>query len=299
MGAFDIELYTKLIADQATGASASSTGSLAQQIAYLIANPSTPTWARMPIVRDGTSPFHTGVAGGVFYAGWFLSNSGTQPIHNLGTYSQASSSTVFDTTNERNYRRNTTGAQGYENLVAAIGVAPNLLHPSGPLGARPAYDLNAGAADMLPPTTLDCMVVEWEATFIAASAAADNNGIGISSAAFSGNAFASATRSIGFYRKTGSGWTVKSADGTTASATSEAADTSDNAKHVFRLEWHNKATDEARLYVDGVLKVTKTTNLPATNTTTLPSNIGWCKPSGAATDDLRVYGFVTYWKDAA
>lgn len=300
MGAIDLELYTKLLRSTPTGAASDSAGSLAEQIAYIVANPASPTWRRTPLKRWGSGSDSTGqISIPVFYLAWWpFEATATSPLSNLSstTFAGASVASVFDTSDEKYYVRNTTGAQGYFSASGSASVP--LGNPYGAGGKTPAFDLDGGRLDMFPPATFDCMVWEWEAA-LAAAASANNDGVGVSTAAFSGTPFAAANRHIAFYRKSGSGWTLKTSDGTTASEASESSDSSDANKHIFRVEWENKATDEVRLYVDDVLKVTKTSNLPATNTATLPTLIGWCKPSGAATGDLRVYGGVMYWKDAA
>jgi len=168
--------------------------------------------------------------------------------------------------------------------------------PYGPYYTIPAYDMDGGAIT-LPPTTMDCIVLEAYATFTAAQALSTTRGIGFCEGTT--GIMSAAAHHISVDRRSGgSGWVLNTSDGTTATETAEAADTSDGNPHIFRIEWHAKATPEARLYVDGTLKVTKTTNLPSLSTP-LPVRLYVEVPLGDASDTVRWYSWVSYWKDSS
>lgn len=229
------------------------------------------------------------------YAGLVFSSGFPSPA--AGT----SVSAVYDSTLNRWYARNTTGAQA--SVVRAVDNNFRL-HPYGPhsLGLRVGYDLDSGQlGKSFLPADIDCVVMEWEGTFTAAIASDDTSFLGISDQSLAAaNSFANARRCLGVARRSGgSGWVLRTSDGTTASETAEAADTSDGNRHIFRIEWHAKATPEARLYVDGILKVTKTTNLPALSHTVTLQYIGLSAAAGLATDRMRWYSQLLYWKNAA
>ena len=155
-------------------------------------------------------------------------------------------------------------------------------------GRFPAF-ANA-AAVLVPGSTYTKFVIEFYGKWATASAArSDNRYWGLSS---SGRTLNAATQGYGFYRKTTSGWTVISSDGT-VSETSEASDTSDGNMHIFRLEWDGTAN--VLLYVDGVLKVTKTTNPPLESGAYSLSNFGAYAASADASNLWYIGAILAYF----
>lgn len=283
----------------ATAFVADANGNVIELVKYLIANPAVGfTWRNQGLQGSSNSNPVAGFNNPLTIRG--LGFDGVSILGNgAGTPTTSGTTAVYDTTNNRWYLRNNTGSQG--NVEDPPSVVR--LHPYGPSGfADYGYDLDNGAFNnIVRPSDIDCFVLEMEGTWTAAVAASDATGMGISSIGFTNTTiFATTSKAIGFYRKSGgSGWTIKGADGAAQSETSEAADTSDGNKHFFRLEWHGKATPEARLYVDGVLKVTKTTNLPALSNAAPPNHLGMGVAAALGDDTARWYSHCFYWKNAA
>lgn len=301
MGAIDLELYTKLLRSTPTGAASDSAGSLAEQLAYLVANPSSPSFAKLPT--------KLGVAGGDTFAGitqpmiGFVvghhQTSGVSWTTDVSNPTTASIGVVFDTDVMRNYWRSVNGTRCYMQFAATS----RRLFPSGALGSWPDFDMNGDTVGLLPNQSYDTLVVEFEAAFPTATARTTDLGIGISSQAFSSAfPFQSSVSSIGVIR-TASGWGLQTSDALNDSSSNEAADTSDGNRHIFRIEWENIAgTSTARLYVDGTLKITKTTNMPdvaPSSAGVMPQYFGACVPSSYATDHIRLYAMLAYWKVTA
>ena len=208
--------------------------------------------------------------------------------------SNAEWTNTWDSTRTAWYLANATGVAC--TITDNSGAIATFL-PYGPYYTIPAFDMDGGAIT-LPPTTMDCLVLEVYATFTAAQALDTRRGIGFMEAATT-QIMAAASHHIAIDRRSGgSGWVLNTSDGTTATETAEASDTSDSTPHIFRIEWHAKATPEARLYVDGTLKVTKTTNLPSLSTP-LPVRLYVEVPLGDASDTVRWYSWVSYWKDSS
>lgn len=209
------------------------------------------------------------------------------------TPTTASTTAVYDTTLRRFYLANSTGAISGMRMQIEGG------HPSGPLGGdRPDFDLDGGQAGSLPPLGINTLVMEVSATFTASRASSStSNGIGLSGiGSFATAAFVATEPFIAFYRRTTGGWTLKTSDATTISETSESSDTDDSNNHIFRIEWQDGATPAARLYVDGTLKVTKTTNLPALTAATGIDCMISEADTGSASDTIRTYAMIQYWK---
>lgn len=215
----------------------------------------------------------------------------------IDTMTLAGGTEAWDSTLKRRY---------YEHLTATATSAR--MTSTNPLfyavESAPFYNLTASVNGVALPAymTGGAFWVEFYGKWPSTAAAVDNDrGWGVSNIAVSSaTPFSSAQRFASFYRKTTNGWTVVSADATTRSETSEAFDTSDNAFHKFTLKVSIKA-GEIYLYVDDVLKVTKTTNLPAwhqnDSVIAASSGIGARSPSGDANGIWQLYGISAGWGD--
>lgn len=278
MGAFDIELYTKVVGDQATGASASSSGSLAQQVAYLIANPATmlfkKKWSEtashgfclaFPIVYGKT---HSTSVLNVPNATWTVSG---------GTH-------VWDATNKAYYVRNTTGG-GFNASYNLANVMGGVIFPYGFGGKQPDWTLD-DTVGLLPPQATK-LTVEFWAAFPSAAADSTTRGLGMTDSVGS---YTSARRCVQIQRVSGAvGWRLSTADASTRSSTDEASDTSDGNPHLFRVEMTDAAVT---LYVDGVQKATKSTNHPFNSSTPAgPTFLDISAAAADATDAVRLYAF--------
>lgn len=214
----------------------------------------------------------------------------------VDTMTLAGGTEAWDSTLKRRY---------YEHLTASPTSAR--ISSSAPLfygvESAPFYNLTTSVNGVALPAymTGGSFWVEFYGKWPSAAVSVDDDrGWGVSSTAVSSTTpFSSARRFISFYRKTTNGWTIASADGTTRSETSEASDTSDNAFHKFTLKISIEAGG-IYLYVDGVLKVTKATNLPAwhqNDSVTSVSGIGARSPSGDANGTWQLYGISAGWGD--
>lgn len=286
----------KVTGTTATGASANSAGSLAEQMAYIVANPSAPDF-QSAYGFPGSSPSQSAYPFiGAWIGGMSINLSSSAPGYPAGGFTTAASwVAVRDTSARLAYYRNTAGTS--VSLIPLNNTTGGFV-PIGPSYVDPRiFDLSgmATAKTRLPPSrTYNQVTYEFEFTFTAAVAAATTTGIGASNT----SNFAATTRSLSFYRKSGgAGWTFRTTDGTTSSETSEASDTSDGNKHIARIEWDvSTGTPTARLYIDDVLKVTKTTNIPAEQDTVVPDHLLFAADTALASDTLRYYGWATSWK---
>ena len=123
-------------------------------------------------------------------------------------------------------------------------------------GTRLAWPTGfAGDASSFAPknTSVTKCVLEFRAAF---TNNADYNARGIGLAQLGASSDFTTAHHIAVCRNAGV-WQLGTADGTTRSEST--GGTADGSFHDFRVEWE---TAEVRLYVDGTLTVTKTTNLP-------------------------------------
>lgn len=162
-----------------------------------------------------------------------------------------------------------------------FGGSQFFMHPYG-LGGRPPMDMSITE----PWSAWDTMVFEFCGE-LDANATATNRGIGPTTGSFSTGDFVKIGRDS-------NGWFLESRDNSTTSLTNEASDSSDGNRHVFRLEC---GVTEVRLYVDNILKVTKTTNLPRWSTNP-PSSILLQVPAADATGAFKISSWAVYWKVA-
>lgn len=280
----------------ASGFSADANGNIIELLKYIIANPGGLAWGQSPHpALDTLSSQMTTMP--LAYAG--LKADGG-PVTNLASAPTAltSCTVTYDATTRRPYARNNTGAKAH------WGQSGMRWSANGPTSVGDQFDLDGGnvGALLAPLSVLDCLAIEFEFAQPTATPSDNDTGFGMSAYSFSTANHFGLKNSISFYRKSaGGGWTLVTADSTpTVSESSEAADTSDGNRHIGRIEWHNKATPEARLYIDGTLKVTKTTNLPdLSDLANSPGPIGFAADTAVANDSLRLYGWVAYWKDSS
>lgn len=212
------------------------------------------------------------------------------------TATNTSGSLAYDSTIRRSYYQNSTGSASSSRATSTSG----MFHQ---VEVAPFYGLTTSVNGVALPAymTGPALWVEfygkWPQTVAAVN---DDCGWGVSSTApSSATPFSSARRFLSFYRKATSGWTLVSADGSTRSETSEASDTSDAAFHRFRIKY-DIAAAEAYLYVDDVLKVTKTANLPAwlANASSFSTTgIGARASTAEATGTWQLYGMASGWGD--
>lgn len=291
----DVSQMVKYLIDEmakAVGAtnispSADTSGSLAERIAWLQANGGA-TWDKVAPPIDveaiGVSApvgwLRMGMAGGLYLAG-----------AGLGVCSAAAGTVVADTSRKATYYRNNNGSNTYVSTPALYSLVP-----TGRSGAHPALAAHDEGL-LIPPATRTVFVMEFEFQWATAVAFATNRGFGLSNSLFSSIPFNAGNHFIALHRNTGpTGWALRTSDGSVSSAAVEASDTSDGNRHIARIEWDT--TPEVRLYIDDVLKVTKTTNLPSQVGSAYPCSLGFRSDTGDANDQLRFYGMAAYWRDA-
>ena len=150
--------------------------------------------------------------------------------------------------------------------------SPLLAWYTGPMGEAP---------DHAPKNTgFTSFILEFRAA-LADAADYTVNGIGVSTA--TGSADFAATQHAIFVSKDLTNWVLGSADGTTLSE--GVGGTADTAMHDFKVVW---TSADIKLYVDGVLTVTKTTNRP-----TQPMRIHTRQIAG--THDLHLVDIQLRW----
>lgn len=176
----------------------------------------------------------------------------------LGAMSAASASPVWFSASSSNVTYQIWDASRkafYSRLSNAAGIAwmgqgvgAKVLFPSGPFGKATGY-----APKNASPSAV---WIRFTARFNANADYGDLGGIG---AINSTNRFNAATdHFIQVLRNAGT-WELGTCDGTTISQ--DAGGTADGGFHEFGVLW--KDGGDIRLYVDGVLTITKTTNLPS------------------------------------
>lgn len=196
----------------------------------------------------------------------------------------------WDATLKRWFAAGTTAVSNVWTLWASS--AP--INPFGPGAGRfPSFANSAGA--LLPATNYTKLVMEFLGKFTSTPAAFSNQrGFGVGANGFN---IAAGFPGMQFWRKNNgagqTGWTITSSDGTTISDLSEAADSSDSNTHIFRLEW---GSGTATLFVDGVSKVTKATNMPA-DTSNVAYTIGAGVGAAADASSTTFFSaFMGYWQ---
>lgn len=232
---------------------------------------------------NAQSPF-TGISSNnnVLSPAWFMEVG-------QGTVIVSNGNTLWDST---------IGAQVFEHSNGTdteMEEAPpsnlvGFLHPHGPGGAQPTFDWNGGAIGIRPPSG-NTLVVEFWMQWANVVTVTNNNGAGLC-----GSTDFRASASQLYMLRTVNGWELASSDGSTRTSQAEASDTSDGNWHVFRIEWQ---TTEARLYVDGTLKVTKSTNLPDFTSSTFNTFMSTFRvgaDSGEPTGAWRWRAVALYWK---
>ena len=140
----------------------------------------------------------------------------------------------------------TTAKAFYVNGTEFFGGAQSLAYPLGVAGAARTHSPKN--------TVVTTFILEFGARFPQNSNYA-GKGIGLSTETTSGD-FSSASRNIQVARNVAN-WELSTSDATTRTTTAVAG--ADGSFHDFKVVW--SATD-VKLYVDGVLVITKTTNLP-------------------------------------
>lgn len=210
----------------------------------------------------------------------------------IGGVSVSAGAAIWDATINAMVSRNNTGSFTTVEVTIPSAFA-TFISPYGRGGGAPGFDWATGQIAVAPGAR-SVFVIEMQVRW--ANSVTLNNNVGAGIAAGSGGSdFRAANDSLYVVRKN-TGWTLVTSDGSTRSDQSEASDTSDANWHVFRIEWE---PTEARLYVDGVLKVTKTNNLPdytvATNATFL-NRLLVRTDSSNSTDVLRWRATAVYWK---
>lgn len=271
----------RLVGTEDMGAfSPSATGSIPEQLAYVTAN-AAPTFSKLPNHASVAAQF--GMQAPAFgWKAWQLVSVGMFGL--ITTPTLASTQSTWDTTAKAWSVENVTGtlcSVEFDPQAAWEAYGPGGLWPQG----------FSNVPGILLPGNNTRFVCEYYGKWATASAARhDNRFWGVNQTA---SAISTTSRGWGFYRKTTSGWTVVSSDGTTVSETSEAGDTSDNALHYFRLEWDGT---NVYFYVDNVLKVTKSTNVPAESVTSFPTKAGINAAAADATALWRCVAVLHYWK---
>jgi len=267
------KLYQQAIGGVAPSDAASSSGSMAAMLKYLIANPATATWAKQRAL--GTDNFRRAWGGT-----WNMSGNSVGFEVSPSTSSCALS---WDSTNHIVLAANV-------NASASSVVCTTVSGRVGPYGpANSAWPAGfANQIGALVPSTPSKLVGEFYGKWAIASAArSDDRYWG-----FGGSTLNAANRGVGFYRKS-TGWTLVSSDGAAVSEATEAANTSDGNMHYFRLEW---ADGLLTLYVDGISKVTKATNLPAhTDTSGFVTSQGCYGASADASNIWYIGAILGYW----
>lgn len=280
------KLYKYILGAANPPGAASASGDIGQLIKYLVANPSAPTFRRQ--VTDGgiANNLHSRpLLYGVAYGGSALISNGPATVDGTST-------NVWDSTRKAWRIGNTTG--GVWQARAALSPIPA---PGGPFSGSPFppdFDLDGGLVGLVPDAAHDILTLEVVGMADAFAARADQRGIGWGTNTSS--IFGAGTRYVQAWRHSTNGWTLSTNDGSTASDQAEASDTSDGNVHVWRLEWEEGA---ARFYVDGTLKITKTTNIPNPGSTGgnghSAAGLGG-SASGDATNSARLYAYAAYFK---
>jgi hypothetical protein len=155
-----------------------------------------------------------------------------------------------------------------------FGSTPLLAWYDGPMGQAPDHSPKNSSVSMF--------ILEFRAAF---PDAADYTvrGIGVSTITTSAD-FAAAQHCIFVSKDATPDWVLGSADGSTLSE--EVGGTADTAMHDFKVVW---TSADIKLYVDGTLTVTKTTNRP-----TQPMRIHTRGTAG--THDLRIVDINMRWE---
>jgi len=276
------KLISEILNGTAPAGAASASGDIAQMIKYQIANPPVGySWNSVPIEQN--SVLTIGVASPVV---WWRFDSGGNGMGGPGGMSNASTTVVADTTAKKWYVRNTTAAAFKVSLSQVFaGVLP-----TGPGGAFASFN----ASELtLPRSDYTTFVVEFEFALGAVAAIDDTRGIGFSNRSFSATPFGAAYHWAMFYRKTGVGWVLATGDATGKTENNEVSDTSDGNRHIARLEW---TSANVKLYIDDVLKATGTVKIPASDGSAIIANIGAVNIAADATDSMRIYTILGYWK---
>jgi len=270
---------------RANTSTGSVSGSLAEQIEYIADNSgggggsflTSPLAARTAdsIVPGLNSPGAILVVG----SGGVAGHGG---LSNSPTY-------TWDASAEHWFADNTSGQNSYVRL----DLSANFVDVRGVGGKSPAWH-NPGSL-LVQPATDDTIVVEFHAHWSTAFASIDlTRGMGVGNATLAGsNPWNAVYQFAMFYRKTGSGWTLCTSDGSIQEQ-SEGSDTSDGAEHVFRIEYDGT---NVRLYVDGTLKITNSTNVPDFESQ-IWRYAGFRGVTGDTTSDYGIAGVLMYWKTA-
>lgn len=267
-----------------------SAGNVLERLAYLIANPPVgPSYYNTVDVEVASTRALL-----VPVQWWAVALGSSDTIGNSSSVPSATSMTkVWDSTRKKPYFRNNTGLQAHLFNCTIFGF------PYSQTGlTRDVFDFNNIAWEtLLPPAGLTKFVMEFDFTWVTALATDNETGIGISNVSAVSTPFDAARRSVGFFRKSGAvGWTLITTNGTTRTETAEASDTSNNSNHIARIEWDGTA-GSATLYIDGVQKCTTTATMPSlTDLTPLTAGCGLTVDTAAASDSVRIYSCIAYWK---
>jgi hypothetical protein len=179
---------------------------------------------------------------------------------------------TWDSTQKQFYTRMGAGA-GNATILGGGNVEP-FMYPLGPFGMASSY----------APKNADATVVSIQFTArFNANADYTIYGIGAINTATANEFDSTADHFIQVLRNAGN-WELGSCDGATISQSSVAG--GDGSFHEFEVKWNST---NLRLYVDGTLMITKTTNMP---TKPLKANLF----SNGATNTIDVVDYLVEWE---
>jgi len=274
-----------------SGVSANIDGNLFERIEYLVANPGSPTFRKQSGVGTNT----TGFLGVTPFVGATATRGVGAFLYGLGT--ETTTGTViatWDSTLKMWYHGNTTGVVFNVRYTFGSGVVPfpGGLVCEGNLDGL-SFDRDSSAVGLLPDFTKKILTLEFYGAILGAASRDADRGFG-----WTGNTdggFSTTYRHVQVWQHSTNGWTITTYDGSTQSNAAEASKTSDNNAHKFRLEWEEGTV---RLYVDGTLKITKSTNIPYGGSTggNPHACVYWGANSADASSSAKMYGWMAYYK---
>lgn len=286
MSVQDILNYAALQGEfDSSGISADQNGNILELLRYLIATPATATFLAQLLPGFSASTWwHTspllvvGTDGNTV----MIAPSGLSPS-DIG-----SSTYTWDSTLKRWRVGNTTGGE------KRVGLGM-VMYPGGPLrgGEYAEFDRAAGATGLVL-TGRPTLVAENLSRLGANASESVSSGWGWGQTSSGG--FGASIRRVHVWRHSSNGWAVTTYDGSTASTSYESSATADGNTHLHRLEWDD---NQVRLYVDGTLRITKTTNIPNAASTGGNAHGGLVvlgAESGEATDAHAYYSAAVYYK---
>lgn len=196
----------------------------------------------VPTLKDGTT-VDIAIPADRFYANLGAAASNSHIPAWMGSTSGSATFAQWDATRKQQYMRlaNAGGSQ-----LGGVAI-PAVIHPGGPFGASTSYaPKNADVAGVR---------LRFTARF---NANADYTTKGIGGNNGSASEFSTATNHFIQVLRNSGNWELGSCDGSTISQSASSGG-ADGSFHEFLVRW---VTGEVRLYVDEVLMITKTTNLP-------------------------------------